>query len=641
VTSHTTIEPMTIEELRRLLASVGKVRIGIIGDFCLDAYWTMEPALSEKSIETGLMTNPVVGQRYSPGGAGNVLANLRAIGVGSLAAFGVIGPDPFGVELRSQLEALGADTSGLLVQHRAWDTPTYIKPLVNGQESGRFDFSQANILERTIGESLVSAIESALPSLDLVVINEQLASGIHDGFFREALRSLIGRHPEKKFLIDGRSLSDFYDGTIRKINDREAMKLSGREIDPGVSIPFEEIAPVVEALGRKWGKPLFVTRGECGVLVYDGRELFGLPGIQILSEIDTVGAGDSAMAGIASALAAGSAPPEAAQLGNLVAGVTVQKLHTTGTASPAEILALGTDTDYVREPELARDSRRARFFPDTEIEIVGAKMRPSGFDRVIFDHDGTISVLRQGWEPVMERMMMAAILGEKAASVPESVYREVAERVRDFIDKTTGIQTIEQMTGLRDMVGRFGFVPADEILDAKGYKDRYTVEILEIANKRLERVERGELSLEDVTLKGAVPFLEALVSRGVELYLLSGTDHDDVEREAKRLGYAGLFGGRIYGSVGDVSKDAKKVVLSRILDEIGAGAMARVAAFGDGPVEMREIRKRGGFAVGVASDEVRRYGGNPAKRERLIRAGADIVIPDFSCAKKLMDFLGF
>jgi phosphoglycolate phosphatase-like HAD superfamily hydrolase len=115
----------------------------------------------------------------------------------------------------------------------------------------------------------------------------------------------------------------------------------------------------------------------------------------------------------------------------------------------------------------------------------------------------------------------------------------------------------------------------------------------------------------------------------VRLYLASGTDETDVKREAECLGYADVFDGGIYGSIGQVDKDAKKVVIERILNEIN-GAFDQLIAFGDGPVEMREAKRRGAVAIGVASDEVRRFGLNLEKRRRLIRAGADALVPDFS-----------
>jgi len=238
----------------------------------------------------------------------------------------------------------------------------------------------------------------------------------------------------------------------------------------------------------------------------------------------------------------------------------------------------------------------------------------------------------------MEPMMMRAILGPLLETADEALYKRVRNRVLVFIERTTGIQTITQMHGLVELVKEFGFVPADTIKSPLAYKGIYNEELIALVNRRFAKLDRGELDISDFTLKGAVPFLQSLRAAGVRLYLASGTDDEDVKKEAAHLGYADLFDGGIYGSIGQVTVDAKRIVLERILSEIG-GAFEQVVAFGDGPVEIRETTRRGGYAVGIASDEVRRFGMNPEKRSRLIRAGADAIIPDFSQGERLWSFL--
>jgi len=234
--------------------------------------------------------------------------------------------------------------------------------------------------------------------------------------------------------------------------------------------------------------------------------------------------------------------------------------------------------------------------------------------------------------------MLRSIFGGDYDNVEGGVLLRVTRRVKQFIDKTTGIQTIAQMQGLIELVREFGYVPQERILDAAGYKHIFNVELKTLVNHRLDKLASGQLDIDDFTLKGAVPFLRSLSQQGVKLYLASGTDDADVKEEARRLGYADLFNGGIYGSVGDVTQDAKKVVIERILNEVG-GAFDQLAAFGDGPVEMRETVKRGSYAVGIASDEVRRFGMSEEKRARLIRAGAKAIIPDFSQRDLLWKFL--
>jgi len=625
--------------LEDLLVRIREVRIGILGDFCLDAYYMLDSRASETSLETGLPTRPVRTQRYSLGGAGNVAHNLWAMGVSRLSLFGVVGADPFGKEMMGMMTTMGMDTAGFLVQAGSWDTHVYTKPYENNREESRIDFGNFNQLQPDTADRLLKALEGALASLDVVVINQQVLSGIHTPAFREALVALMMRHRGSTFIADSRHHSDAYSGALRKINIREALRMSAHPEESAEWVSSSDMETVARTLYERWRTPLFLTRGEHGCIVYDEAGYQELPGLLIISPIDSVGAGDSMLAGIAAALGVGSSPLEAAQLGSYVAGVTVQKLFITGTASPEEILAIGTDPDYRYRPDLARQPRRAVYQTGTHIEIVSSLPTRKAFTHFIFDQDGTLSTLRQGWEEIMEPMMVHAILGRRTAEVEETLYQEVLESVREYIDKTTGVQTLVQMKGLCDLVRRFGIVPESEILDEVGYKEIYNDELLRMVGERIDRLRHGELDVEDFTLKSAVRFLHALHARGAQLYLASGTDQDDVVREAGILGYADLFEGRIYGSVGDITKDAKKLVLERIMHDIGDQPSARVVTFGDGPVEMRETHKREGYAVGVASNEIRRHGLNLSKRRRLIEGGADLIVPDFSQMDRLLALL--
>ena len=130
-----------------------------------------------------------------------------------------------------------------------------------------------------------------------------------------------------------------------------------------------------------------------------------------------------------------------------------------------------------------------------------------------------------------------------------------------------------------------------------------------------------------------------LKEKGITLYLASGTDGVDVQREAELMGYASFFDGGIHGSTGNPDEDPKRMVIRKIIGEIGESHASRIVTFGDGPVEIRETRKRGGFCVGLVSDEVKRHGINPAKRSRLVLAGSDILIPDFSYTTELENIL--
>jgi rfaE bifunctional protein kinase chain/domain len=630
---------LTSDRLDHLLSRISRARIGVIGDFCLDAYWTLDASLSEISVETGLATRPVRRQRYSLGGAGNVAANLGALGAAAVRAFAVLGDDPFGREMKRLLDVIHVDQRGVLVQEEGWDTPVYIKPVEGDSEQGRIDFGNANELNPAAGERLLAALRGALGELDVVIVNQQLLHGIHTEGFRAALAGLI-RESRIPFICDSRAFSSSYEGAMRKLNDREALSLVGVPWDNEAPVPRVEAEKAAETLYTRWRTPLFVTRGPRGMLVRDDRGIHEVPGLQILGRIDTVGAGDAALAAIAAALAAGADPVSAAELGNLAAGVTVKKLFTTGTASPDEIRAIGKDPDYVINPELAEDPRAARYLGETEIEVIGPVTEGLRPTHAIFDNDGTISTLREGWEKIMEPVMIRSILGPGWKTAEEKLFLTVKERVRDYVEKTTGVQTLVQMHGLVEMVREFGIVPPATVKTPMGYKDVYNEELLAMVSEREGKLRRGELCVDDFTVKGAHPFLKALHAAGVKLYLASGTDEKDLLAEAEALGHASLFEGRIHGAVGDVNVEAKRIVLEKILSEVGEANAHTLVTFGDGPVEMRETRRRGGRAVGVASDELRRFGWNMRKRTRLIRAGADLVIPDFSQWRALCRVLG-
>lgn len=630
---------MKKEQLQQILQDISNVKIAVIGDFCLDAYWFIDEAMSEISVETNQATRPVRTQKYSLGGAGNVTNNLAAMGIGDIRAFGVIGTDPFGAEMVRVMKATGIEPRNLLIQEEEWYTHAYAKPYIDDKELNRVDFGNYNKLSKETADRLIANLIKEIPEVDIIIINQQVPSGIHIDYFKQRLVEVIAQFPKKTFIVDSRNFNDYYTGAIRKMNDTEAARLCGMDKKPDEVVLYSEIVASANELYNRYKKPLFITRGSKGSLTIDENGISEIPGLMILSKVDTVGAGDSYLAGAASSLAAGYSMNIAAQVGSFVAGVTVQKLFQCGTATPEEILGMGVDPDFIFASELAEDKRHAKYLPGTEIEVVNKWEHEPQIEHAIFDHDGTISTLREGWELIMAPMMIKAILGDHYLDADDALYQKVKERSDEFIDKTTGIQTLVQMKGLIELIREFGCVPEEKILDEFGYKQIYNDELLIMVREREAKYANGELALEDFTLKNAVSFLQKLHDAGIKLYLASGTDEADVKSEAKVLGYDHLFEGRIYGAVGDITKEAKKIVLDRILDSIGEAALGKVATFGDGPVEMRETNKRGGISIGVASNELRRYGLNESKRTRLIKAGADVIIPDFSQLSPILNLL--
>ena len=631
-----------MEELAgKILASLPRLRIGVLGDYAVDAYWMLEDSIGEISVETGKRALVVRSQRYSPGGAGNIMANLAALGAGSLEAFGVAGEDIFGRLLTEMLERLGIATGGMLRQSENWDTPVWAKPHLEGEEQRRLDFGFHNRLTAETCEKLFESLTARLPELDALIINQQLPNPLVAGEVIERLNRLTAEFSGKVFVVDCRDNIDLYRNAVLKIDQASLIRRyrgveSLRPDEP--VFDREEIAAALETLFASCDKPVVLTRGRRGCLVYERGKCLEVPGVFVTGPVDPVGAGDTMLSAVAAALAAGAKIEEAAGFGNYAASVTVAKLRQTGTASPREILERIGNSRLVYHPDLAEDPRKAQYLPGAEIEIVNPGIVRGRIKQVIFDHDGTISTLREGWEPIMEEVMLKCIFGDSFSTVSTADFHLAQARVKEYIDQSTGVQTIVQMQALADMVAEFGYVPAAEILDAKSYKAIFNEKLLQMVHGRLVRLEAGELETEDFTVKGAVGFLESLRALGMRLYLASGTDQEDVVREAGRLGYAGCFDGGIYGSVGDITKFSKKKLIASIISEHGLEG-PQLCTFGDGPVEIAETRRVGGLTIGLASDEVRGWGLNLSKRDRLIKAGADIIVPDFAQGKVLLDYL--
>jgi len=270
------------------------------------------------------------------------------------------------------------------------------------------------------------------------------------------------------------------------------------------------------------------------------------------------------------------------------------------------------------------------YLPGTQIEIV-REVERGRIKHALFDFDGTVSLLREGWQGIMGPVMVEMICGDTAPTP------EIEAEVARVIDETTGIQTILQMEILVKMVREGGLVPEDRILDARGYKEIYNDRLMVPVNERIARLEAGELAMEDATVRGALDFIRMLHDRGITLYIFSGTDRHDVRNEAAKVGAAPYFD-EIWGAVGNIEEYSKERVLKELIAEHGLHG-TEVLTVGDGPVEIREGRKVGCVTVAVASDERVGHGWNEEKRERLLRAGADIAISDFGEGEQLAQYL--
>lgn len=627
------------QELRSRLERFSDLDVVVLGDFSLDAYWDLDTAEPELSLETGQPVQDVKEQRYGLGAGGNVATALRAIGVGTVRAVGVCGADPFGHRLLAEMDALGIDRSGVLMLDEPWQTMVYAKPYRGDEEQSRLDFGSTGALPEGVHDQLLTHFERALASADAVIINQQIVSGLYTDQVLARVRELLTARPALTSVVDTRHLGVPIPQAALKLNALEATTCAGEE--PRESLIDDDALTLALRIAQENGTRVFLTRGEAGLVVATAEGATAVLPVDAGSRVDAVGAGDVVTAALAATLGSGGSPLEAGTIANLAAAVSVRVLRATGADQVTPDAVVGAlDLDVVYAPGLAEDSTRAQYVEGTEHEIVVPALltHTTPFQHVIFDHDGTLSTLREGWEELMAPMMLKAVLGPAYGQVPLETLRAIQAEVDELIDRTTGIQTLLQMRELISLVRQWGFVPEADVRDEHGYKAIYNEALLEHVHTRIAKLRNGQLDREDFHMKNSLPLLRSLRDAGVTMYLASGTDEPDVIAEANELGFGEFFEDRIYGSTGEVTHDAKRMVIERILSQNDVTG-ANLLTFGDGPVELRETRRRGGVAVGICSDEVRRYGFNLAKRRRLVRGGAHLLVPDYSDLDALLKTL--
>lgn len=237
----------------------------------------------------------------------------------------------------------------------------------------------------------------------------------------------------------------------------------------------------------------------------------------------------------------------------------------------------------------------------------------------IFDFDGTISTLRCGWESVMEPLMLEYLSTKETKE-------EIRELVKNYIDESTGIQTIHQMKWLNEKVKELKVV-SDAPDDPWFYKEEYNRRLMIEVARRRDSVINKEVEAENYIIAGSNKFLEALKSQGIRLYAASGTDEIDVKKESAALGFD-VFFEEIAGAKPMAEDCSKEAVIKKLIEDTGV-APSEILVVGDGKVEISLGREAGALTLGIASDEENRKGINPVKVNRLTAAGANAIVGDF------------
>lgn len=254
-----------------------------------------------------------------------------------------------------------------------------------------------------------------------------------------------------------------------------------------------------------------------------------------------------------------------------------------------------------------------------------------GIGYALFDFDGTLSIIRQGWPEVMVPMFIEAL-----PRLDGETEDELRQLVSDDIMRLNGKQTIYQMIQLADRVRERGGDPSEPL----AYKHEYLRRLDAHTAARTAGLRNATTAPDDLLVHGARPLLEHLQRLGLRLYLASGTDEYAVKAEADLLGLTQYFDGHIYGALDDYKNFSKKMIIDRILNDNAIDGR-NLISFGDGYVEIENTKQVGGLAVAVASDEAHNGSGlvDEWKRRRLLGVGADVVIPDYRDAIALMDYV--
>jgi rfaE bifunctional protein kinase chain/domain len=322
-----------------------RLRLAVVGDFCLDRYLEIDPARQERSLETGRPVHNVVRVRAQAGAAGTILNNLVALGVGEIHAVGFAGADGEGFELRRALAALPGVRLEHFVESPLVRTFTYCKPLVlhpdrPPEELDRLDSKNWRPTPAEVEDCLIRAVDELAAQADAFILMDQVSvaeTGVVTRRLREAVAAVSRRRPEVLILADSRrGLRDFPPLTF-KMNRAELRSLIGADHE----LEMAEVRRAAGELANRNGRAVIVTLAEQGLLgaAPDGT-VTHVAALPVRGPIDIVGAGDAVTANLAAALASGCPLPEALTLANAAASVVIHQLGTTGTASLAQIQQL-------------------------------------------------------------------------------------------------------------------------------------------------------------------------------------------------------------------------------------------------------------------------------------------------------------
>jgi rfaE bifunctional protein kinase chain/domain len=333
------------DRFKQITGRYTALRIAVLGDFCLDRYLEIDPDRAETSIETGLAVHNVVNVRPQPGGAGTIVNNLSALGIGTIVPIGFAGQDGEGFELWNALNKVPGVRLDHFIRTTQRCTFTYCKPLVLKKgsapvELNRLDTKNWGPTPAELETRIVQQVADVVQAVDALVILDQVDipdTGVVTKTVLESIRTLPRTSSALPILADSRRGLRGYPPVIFKMNASELSTLTGAP----QKLALQDIEAAASRLAVENSRLVFISMAERGLLAATAEgsvhQVLALP---LRGEIDVVGAGDAVSANLVAALAAGATVPEALELANAAASVVIHKLGTTGAANREELSAL-------------------------------------------------------------------------------------------------------------------------------------------------------------------------------------------------------------------------------------------------------------------------------------------------------------
>ena len=335
---------MDAARFQAIVSRYPNLRIAVIGDFCLDRYFEIDPARQEISIETSLPVHNITNVRCQPGGAGTILNNLSALGIASIYPVGFYGDDGEGFELQRALRARPGVNMDHFICTSERRTFTYTKPLVmySGkapEELSRLDIKNWAPTPDALQRKVIESAGAVMRKVDAAILLDQVDLA-ETGVVTRSLLQAFGKQRAGLILVDSRrGLRDF-PPMVFKMNRAEFSRLTGAPKD----LPLDRLKEAARALATKNHQHVFITLSEEGILgASSSGDIAHVPALPVRGEIDIVGAGDAVSANLTASLAAGATILEAITLANAAASIVIHQLGTTGTATVEQLKAICLD----------------------------------------------------------------------------------------------------------------------------------------------------------------------------------------------------------------------------------------------------------------------------------------------------------